>query len=73
MPKNMFFKKQFRFNREKTVFFCRKRHAFSIHAEEYGFDFNSAVNDLLAGKKLTGEGGILTPLIKELVETALSA
>ena len=37
------------------------------------FDFNSAVKDLLAGKKLTGEGGILTPLIKELVETALSA
>ncbi len=36
------------------------------------FDFNSAVKDLLAGKKLTGEGGILTPLIKELVETALS-
>ncbi|MHB8292972.1 MAG: IS256 family transposase [bacterium] len=37
------------------------------------FDFNSAVKDLLAGKKLTGDDGILTPLIKELVETALSA
>ncbi len=28
---------------------------------------------MLPGKKLTGEGGVLTPLIKELVETALSA
>jgi transposase-like protein len=28
---------------------------------------------MLPGKKLTGKGGVLTPLIKELVETALSA
>ena len=27
----------------------------------------------MSGKKLTGEDGVLTPLIKELVETALSA
>ena len=37
------------------------------------FDFNQAVKDLMSGKKLTGEDGVLTPLIKELVETALSA
>ncbi len=35
------------------------------------FDFNQAVKDLMSGKKLTGEDGVLTPLIKELVETAL--
>ena len=27
----------------------------------------------MSGRKLTGEDGVLTPLIKELVETALSA
>lgn len=37
------------------------------------FDFNQAVKDLMSGKKLTGEDGVLTPLIKELVETALLA
>ena len=37
------------------------------------FDFNQAVKDLMSGKKLTGEDGVLTPLIKGLVETALSA
>ena len=37
------------------------------------FDFNQAVKDLMSGKKLTGEDGVLTPLTKELVETALSA
>ena len=37
------------------------------------FDFNQAVKDLMSGRKLTGEDGVLTPLIKELVETALSA
>ena len=37
------------------------------------FDFNQAVKDLMSGKKLTGEDGVLTPLIKDLVETALSA
>lgn len=44
-----------------------------LNDKKPSFDFNSAVKDLLAGKKLTGEGGILTPLIKELVETALTA
>ncbi len=36
-----------------------------------GFNFNQALEDLRAGKPLTGEQGILTPLIKELVESAL--
>ena len=35
------------------------------------FDFEKAVEDLLKGKKLTGKDGVLTPLIKELVEAAL--
>jgi len=37
------------------------------------FNFEKAVQDLLSGKKLTGKDGVLTPLIKELVETALEA
>ena len=37
------------------------------------FNFDAAVRELLSGKKLTGKDGILTPLIKELVETALEA
>ena len=36
-----------------------------------GFNFNQALEDLRAGKPLTGKQGILTPLIKELVEAAL--
>jgi transposase-like protein len=40
---------------------------------EKGFNFEKAVQELLSGKKLTGKDGILTPLIKELVETALEA
>ena len=35
------------------------------------FDFEKAVEDLLKGRKLTGKDGVLTPLIKELVEAAL--
>ena len=37
------------------------------------FDFEKAVKDLLSGKKVTGKDGVLTPLIKELVEAALEA
>jgi len=37
------------------------------------FNFEKAAQDLLSGKKLTGKDGVLTPLIKELVETALEA
>ena len=35
------------------------------------FDFGKALKALRAGKPLTGQGGILTPLIKELTEAAL--
>lgn len=37
------------------------------------FNYDEAVKDLLAGKSLTGKDGILTPLIKQLTETALQA
>ena len=37
------------------------------------FDFEQALKDLQSGKGLTGKNGILTPLIKQLTETALSA
>jgi putative transposase len=40
---------------------------------EKKFNFEKAVEELLSGKKLTGKDGVLTPLIKELVETALEA
>jgi transposase-like protein len=37
------------------------------------FDFEKAVKELLAGKKIGGKDGVLAPLIKELVEAALEA
>ena len=37
------------------------------------FDFNKALAELQAGKGLTGEDGVLTPLIKQLNEAALKA
>lgn len=37
------------------------------------FDFEKALQDLQAGKGLTGKDGILTPLIKQLTEAALNA
>ena len=37
------------------------------------FDFNKALSELRAGQPLTGEGGILTPLVKQLTEAALAA
>ncbi len=40
-------------------------------ASSTGFDFTQALEDLRAGRPLTGEQGILTSLIKELVEAAL--
>lgn len=40
---------------------------------EKKFNFEKAVKELLSGKKLTGKDGVLTPLIKDLVETALEA
>ena len=37
------------------------------------FDFDKAVKELLAGKKIGGKDGVLAPLVKELVEAALEA
>ena len=37
------------------------------------FDFNKALTELQSGKGLTGEDGVLTPLIKQLTEAALKA
>ena len=41
--------------------------------EPQKFDFNSAVKELLAGKKISGKDGVLAPLVKQLVEAALEA
>jgi transposase-like protein len=38
-----------------------------------GFNFNEAVKELLAGKKISGKDGVLAPLVKQLVEAALEA
>ena len=37
------------------------------------FDFNKALAELQSGKGLTGEGGVLTSLIKQLIEAVLKA
>ena len=31
------------------------------------FDFNEAVKELLAGKKISGKDGVLAPLVKQLI------
>ncbi|WP_252725352.1 hypothetical protein [Acinetobacter indicus] len=36
------------------------------------FDFEAALKQLQSGQPLTGENGILTPLIKQLTEAALN-
>ncbi|MFT4564884.1 MAG: hypothetical protein ACI9BW_004654, partial [Gammaproteobacteria bacterium] len=36
------------------------------------FDFDKALEDLQAGKDLTGKDGILMPLIKQLTEAAIT-
>jgi putative transposase len=36
-------------------------------------EFDEVVQGLLSGKKLTGDGGLLTPFIKQVVEAALEA
>jgi transposase-like protein len=41
--------------------------------EKQQFDFNDAVQQLLAGKNINGKDGILAPLVKQLVEAALEA
>ena len=40
---------------------------------EEKFDFDKAVKELLSGKKISGKDGVLAPLVKQLVETALEA
>ena len=37
------------------------------------FNIEQALTDLQAGKDLTGKDGLLTPLIKQLIEAALKA
>ena len=37
------------------------------------FDFDQALDQLRSGQNLTGQDGVLTPLIKQLTEAALSA
>lgn len=40
----------------------------------YGqFDFDEILDEFRSGKKLTGKGGLLAPLIKQLTESALEA
>ena len=41
--------------------------------EQINFDVNKALEDLKAGKPMSGEDGFLTPLIKQLTEAALKA
>ena len=41
--------------------------------EEYEFDFNEILDEFRSGKKLTGKGGLLSLLIKQLTEAALEA
>jgi len=41
--------------------------------EEYEFDFDEILKEFRNGKKLTGKGGLLAPLIKQLTEVALEA
>jgi transposase-like protein len=41
--------------------------------EEIDFDFDEIVEEFREGKKLTGKGGLLAPLIKQLTEAALEA
>ncbi len=41
--------------------------------EKYKFNFDEILDELRSGKKLTGEDGLLIPLIKELTEAALEA
>ncbi len=41
--------------------------------EEIEFDFNEILDKFRGGEKLTGKGGLLAPLIKQLTEAALEA
>ena len=41
--------------------------------EEIEFGFDEILDEFRSGKKLTGKGGLLAPLIKQLTEAALEA
>jgi len=41
--------------------------------EQTEFNFNDAVQDIMAGKNINGKDGVLAPLIKQLVEASLEA
>ncbi len=41
--------------------------------ENLNFDFNEILEEFKSGKRLTGKGGLLAPLIKQLTEAALEA
>ena len=41
--------------------------------EEYEFDFDEILDAFRNDKKLTGKGGLLAPLIKQLTEAVLEA
>lgn len=41
--------------------------------EETQFDFNEAVQQLLAGKKISGKDGVLASLVKQLVEAEVES
>ena len=41
--------------------------------KEVNFDFDEILEEFRGGKKLTGKGGLLAPLIKQLTEAALEA
>jgi putative transposase len=42
-------------------------------ASNKNLEFDEVVQGLLSGKKLTGDGGLLNPFIKQVVEAALEA
>jgi len=41
--------------------------------EKIEFDFDEILKEFRNGKRLTGKGGLLAPLIKQLTEAALEA
>jgi len=41
--------------------------------EKIEFDFNKILKEFRDGKRLTGKGGLLAPLIKQFTEAALEA
>ncbi len=40
---------------------------------EKKFDFDEALKAIQSGQSITGEDGVLTPLVKQLTEAALAA